>query len=58
MSSTAAATSFNGSHVNGPVNPASSTSSAVRAQLKMSTSARGPDGARKQAGSPVDAAQK
>ncbi|KAL1612534.1 poly(A)-binding protein binding protein [Paraconiothyrium brasiliense] len=58
MSSTAAATSTNGAHVNAPLNPASSNSSAGRAQLKMSTSARGPDGARKQAGSPVDAAQK
>jgi hypothetical protein len=58
MSSTAAATPTNGAHVNGVLNPANSNSSAARAQLKMSTSARGADGARKQAGSPVDAAQK
>ncbi|KAL5377198.1 hypothetical protein PMIN02_011593 [Paraphaeosphaeria minitans] len=58
MSSTAAATSTNAAHVNGPLNPANSNPSASRAQLKMTTAARGQDGARKQAASPVDAAQK
>ncbi|KAF1955507.1 hypothetical protein CC80DRAFT_493007 [Byssothecium circinans] len=45
-------------NVNGPLNTASSNSSSSRAQLKMTTSVKGADGARKQAGSPVDGAQK
>ena len=60
MTGTTAAT--NGSNVNaGPLNttPSSnSNSSGARAQLKMSAAAKGADGARKQAASPVDGAQK
>ncbi|KAF2262264.1 hypothetical protein CC78DRAFT_545921 [Lojkania enalia] len=59
MSTAAHAASVNGSNVNGPVNPsASSNSSGGRAQLKMSSSGKGADGARKQAGSPVDGGQR
>ncbi|KAF2710622.1 hypothetical protein K504DRAFT_266615 [Pleomassaria siparia CBS 279.74] len=55
----AASASLNGSNVNGASSsPISSNPTGGRTQLKMSSSGKGPDGARKQAGSPVDGGQR
>jgi len=58
MSSAAAAPSVNGSNANGPLSSAPSNAAGGRAQLKMNSTAKGADGVRKQAASPVDGAQK
>ncbi|OCK81729.1 hypothetical protein K432DRAFT_8142 [Lepidopterella palustris CBS 459.81] len=60
MSTTTQPPSVNGaSNANGSANPTTTAPSAVgRAQLKMSTSGKAADAARKQAGSPIDGNQR